>query len=158
MKVTLKSLKTALVLSLVVNGDVHAKSKKQEPAKQEAKVTRQKKTSGLEYEILTAAPAGAQSPQKGQIVSVHYTGWLDENGTPSKKAFDSSVTRGKQFEFRLGAGQVIAGWDEAVADMKIGEKRRVYIPSTLAYGIRGVPGVIPGSAKLIFDIELFSAK
>jgi peptidylprolyl isomerase len=112
--------------------------------------------SGLSYEIITPAPADAKAPQKGQNVSVHYTGWIDENGQPGRK-FDSSVDRGQQFQFPLGQGYVIAGWDEAVAGMKIGEKRRVYIPSNLAYGARGAGAAIPPHANLIFDIELFGA-
>lgn len=126
-------------------------SHKQEPMK------RIKETSGLEYEIITPAPAGALAPQKGQTVSVHYTGWLDDNGNLGRK-FDSSVDRGQQFQFPLGQGYVIAGWDEAVAGMKIGEKRRVFIPSKLGYGSRGAGAAIPGNANLIFDIELFGAQ
>jgi peptidylprolyl isomerase len=123
----------------------------QEPMK---RITEQ---SGLSYEILTPAPADAQSPQKGQAVSVHYTGWIDENGQPGRK-FDSSVDRGQQFQFPLGQGYVIAGWDEAVAGMKIGEKRRVFIPANLGYGARGAGAAIPPHANLIFDIELFGAQ
>jgi len=113
--------------------------------------------SGLSYEILTPAAEGAQAPQKGQTVSVHYTGWIDENGQPGRK-FDSSVDRGQKFQFPLGKGYVIAGWDEAVAGMKIGEKRRVYIPSKLGYGAYGAGSAIPPHADLIFDIELFDAQ
>ncbi len=113
--------------------------------------------SGLSYEIITPAAADAQKPQKGQTVSVHYTGWIDENGQLGKK-FDSSVDRGQQFQFPLGHGYVIAGWDEAVAGMKIGEKRRVFIPSKLGYGARGAGAAIPPHANLIFDIELFGAQ
>ena len=114
-------------------------------------------SSGLKYEILQAAPSTAQKPKKGQMVTVHYTGWLDENGAPGKK-FDSSVDRGQKFSFTLGVGQVIKGWDEGVADMKVGEKRRLIIPPNLAYGAQGVRGAIPPNATLIFDVELFEAK
>ena len=124
---------------------------KQEPMK------RIQEASGLSYEILTPAPAAAQAPQKGQTVSVHYTGWIDENGNPGRK-FDSSVDRGQKFQFPLGKGYVIAGWDEAVAGMKIGEKRRVFIPSKLGYGAHGAGAAIPPHANLIFDIELFDAQ
>lgn len=113
--------------------------------------------SGWSYKVITPAPAGAKAPQNGQKVSVHYTGYLDVNGQEGRK-FDSSVDRGQKFEFDLGKGRVIRGWDEAVADMKCGEKRRVYIPADLAYGNRGAGGVIPPNANLIFDIELFEAK
>ena len=94
------------------------------------------------------------SPQKGKTVNVHYTGWLSENGEPGKK-FDSSVDRGQKFSFRIGLGQVIQGWDEGVMLMKVGEKRRLFIPSKLAYGVHGAGGVIPPDADLIFDVELF---
>ncbi len=113
--------------------------------------------SGLAYEVITAAPAEATSPQQGQVVSVHYTGWLDDNGNPGNK-FDSSVDRGEQFQFPLGMGYVIQGWDQAVADMKVGEKRRVYIPAELGYGAHGAGAAIPPYANLIFDIELFGAQ
>jgi FKBP-type peptidyl-prolyl cis-trans isomerase len=85
----------------------------------------------------------------GTTVSVHYTGWL----TTGEK-FDSSVDRGKPFGFKLGAGQVIKGWDQGVAGMKVGGKRRLTIPSHLAYGDRGFPGAIPPGATLVFEVEL----
>ena len=111
--------------------------------------------SGILYEILTAAPEGAEKPQAGQKVTVHYTGWLNNEGQPGQK-FDSSVDRGEPFQFMVGIGQVIRGWDESVLDMKVGEKRRVIIPSELAYGSRGVGTVIEPDADLMFDIELIS--
>jgi peptidylprolyl isomerase len=107
--------------------------------------------SGLQYAI-TRPGTGAQ-PQPGQIVSVHYSGWLTD-GTP----FDSSRSRNQPFEFPLGAGRVIQGWDEGVAMMKIGEKRTLVIPANLGYGARGAGGVIPPNATLVFAVELLGAR
>jgi peptidylprolyl isomerase len=93
----------------------------------------------------------------GDNVSVHYTGWLNENGKKGKK-FDSSVDRGQPFGFGLGRGMVIKGWDEGVAGMKVGGKRTLFIPSALGYGSRGAGSVIPPGADLIFDVELLAVK
>lgn len=103
--------------------------------------------SGLKYVDLVAG-TGAEAT-KGQRVKVHYTGWLKDG-----KKFDSSVDRGQPFEFPLGAGRVIRGWDEGVAGMKIGGKRKLIIPSDLGYGPRGAGGVIPPNAELTFEVEL----
>ena len=89
----------------------------------------------------------------GKKVSVHYTGWLYKNDAKGAK-FDSSVDRGQPFQFTLGAHQVIAGWDEGVAGMKVGGKRTLIIPPELGYGARGAGGVIPPNATLMFDVEL----
>ena len=107
--------------------------------------------SGLQY-IDTAAGTGA-APQAGQTVIVHYSGYLD-NGTK----FDSSVDRNQPFEFVLGAGQVIRGWDEGLSTMKVGGKRRLIIPPNLGYGASGAGGVIPPNAQLTFDVELLGVK
>jgi FKBP-type peptidyl-prolyl cis-trans isomerase len=107
--------------------------------------------SGLKYEDL-AAGNGATA-RGGQKAKVHYTGWLT-----SGQKFDSSVDRNEPFEFTLGAGQVIKGWDEGVAGMQIGGKRRLTIPAHLAYGSRGAGGVIPPNAELIFEVELLGLK
>ena len=93
----------------------------------------------------------------GNKVSVHYTGWLYNNGAKGAK-FDSSVDRGQPFQFTLGAHQVIAGWDEGVAGMKVGGKRRLIIPAALGYGARGAGGVIPPNATLIFEVELLGVR
>ncbi len=97
------------------------------------------------------------SPKPGQTCVMHYTGWLYENGAKGKK-FDSSVDRGEPFEFAIGVGQVIRGWDEGVATMKVGGKRTLVIPAALGYGARGAGGVIPPNATLIFDVELLGVK
>ena len=107
--------------------------------------------SGLQYEDIVVG-TGA-SPQPGQTVSVHYTGTLT-NGAK----FDSSRDRGQPFQFTLGAKQVIAGWDEGVAGMKVGGKRTLIIPPELGYGARGAGGVIPPNATLMFDVELLQVQ
>jgi peptidylprolyl isomerase len=112
-------------------------------------------SSGLQI-IDTVAGTGA-SPRQGQTVAVHYTGWLYENGAKGKK-FDSSVDRGEPFEFPIGQGRVIKGWDEGVASMKVGGKRTLIIPPALGYGARGAGGAIPPNATLMFDVELLGVK
>jgi peptidylprolyl isomerase len=111
--------------------------------------------SGLQ--IIDSKVGTGASPKSGQTCVMHYTGWLYENGAKGKK-FDSSVDRGQPFEFPIGQGQVIAGWDEGVATMKIGGKRTLIIPPALGYGARGAGGVIPPNATLIFDVELLGVK
>jgi peptidylprolyl isomerase len=111
--------------------------------------------SGLKYRDEVVGTGAA--PKSGQSVSVHYTGWLDENGKPGKK-FDSSRDRGQPFSFPLGQGRVISGWDEGVATMKVGGRRTLIIPPDLGYGARGAGGAIPPGATLIFDVELLGAR
>ena len=107
--------------------------------------------SGLKYVDLKLG-TGAEAV-KGMTVTVHYTGWLYVNGKRGAK-FDSSVDSGKPFPFHLGAGDVINGWDEGVAGMKIGGKRELFIPPNLGYGAQGSPPVIPPNATLDFEVEL----
>jgi len=102
---------------------------------------------GLKIEILKEGTG--EEVKNGDTVSVHYTGTL-EDGTK----FDSSLDRGTPFSFQLGAGRVIKGWDLGILEMKVGEKRKLTIPSDLAYGPNGIPNVIPPSAVLVFEIEL----
>jgi FKBP-type peptidyl-prolyl cis-trans isomerase len=107
--------------------------------------------SGLTYDDKVVGD-GAEA-KAGSSVSVHYTGWLFYGGERGKK-FDSSKDRGEPFEFALGAGHVIKGWDEGVAGMKVGGTRVLTIPPQLGYGARGAGGVIPPNATLIFEVEL----
>lgn len=111
--------------------------------------------SGLKYEDHKVGD-GTEAVA-GKMVDVHYTGWLDDNGKKGKK-FDSSVDRGRPFNFPLGAGRVIKGWDEGVAGMKVGGKRTLMIPANLGYGARGAGNAIPPNANLIFDVELLGVK
>lgn len=111
--------------------------------------------SGLQVED-TVVGTG-ESPKTGQTCVMHYTGWLYENGAKGKK-FDSSLDRGQPFEFPIGLGHVIKGWDEGVAAMKVGGKRTLIIPPELGYGARGAGGVIPPNATLIFEVELLGVK
>jgi FKBP-type peptidyl-prolyl cis-trans isomerase FkpA len=109
--------------------------------------------SGLQYED-TVVGDGAEA-NKGQNVSVHYTGWLYNDGQQGAK-FDSSRDRNDPFEFFLGGGMVIKGWDEGVQGMKVGGQRTLVIPAGLGYGARGAGGVIPPNATLKFDVELLA--
>jgi peptidylprolyl isomerase len=114
--------------------------------------------SGLK--IIDTKVGTGDSPQRGQTCTMHYTGWLyDESAKDHKgKKFDSSVDRGEPFDFKIGQGQVIKGWDEGVATMKVGGKRTLIIPPNLGYGARGAGGVIPANATLLFDVELLAVK
>ena len=111
--------------------------------------------SGLQI-IDTLVGTGA-TPETGQTCVMHYTGWLYKDGAKSTK-FDSSLDRGDPFEFSIGRRQVIGGWDEGVATMKVGGKRTLIIPPALGYGARGAGGAIPPNATLIFDVELLGVK
>lgn len=107
----------------------------------------QETPSGLKYIVIE--PGEGDKPEKGKKVKVHYTGKLEDGSV-----FDSSIKRGVPIEFTLGVGQVIKGWDEGIADMKVGEKRQLIIPPDLGYGPNGHPPVIPPNSTLIFDVEL----
>ena len=115
-----------------------------------------KTDSGLEYRDVKEG--SGETPKSGQTCVVHYTGWLWENNAKGKK-FDSSVDRGRPFEFPVGEGRVIKGWDEGVSTMKVGGKRELLIPAKLGYGARGAGGgQIPPNATLFFEVELLSVR
>jgi len=107
--------------------------------------------SGLKYEDVKVGTG--ETATAGRTVSVHYTGWLTDG-----KKFDSSKDRGKPFEFPLGGGRVIKGWDEGVQGMKVGGVRKLTIPASLGYGSRGAGGVIPPDATLVFEVELLGVR
>ncbi|MDX1518143.1 MAG: FKBP-type peptidyl-prolyl cis-trans isomerase [Woeseiaceae bacterium] len=115
-------------------------------------------TAGLEIRKLRNGYG--RSAQPGDFVTVHYTGWLYDESAPDNRGekFDSSVDRGQKFQFTLGEGRVIKGWDEGVQGMLIGETRELTIPPDMAYGERGAGGVIPPGATLVFEVELFNAE
>src|SRR5947199_10125631 len=111
--------------------------------------------SGLK--IIDVKVGTGPAPKPGQTCVMNYTGWLYENGKKGAK-FDSSLDRNQPFSFPIGQHQVIAGWDEGVATMKVGGKRTLIIPPELGYGARGAGGVIPPNATLMFDVELLDVK
>ncbi len=111
--------------------------------------------SGLQYQDQVVGEGAEAAP--GRYVQVHYTGWLFNDGERGAK-FDSSRDRGQPFDFDLGAGMVIRGWDEGVAGMKVGGRRTLVIPPALGYGARGAGGVIPPNATLEFDVELLAVE
>ena len=114
-------------------------------------------TTASGFQITDSKVGSGATPKAGQTCVMHYTGWLYDNGAKGAK-FDSSLDRGEPFEFQIGMGQVIKGWDEGVATMKVGGKRTLIIPPQLGYGARGAGGVIPPNATLIFDVELLGVK
>jgi len=151
-------LKAAMILVLVLSIALIAQTKK--PAKGSAKtpdgptaVTGKPTTtpSGLEYWEIKKGTG--KLAEKGKKVSVHYTGWLTDG-----KEFDSSRDSGEPIQFDLGTGQVIKGWDEGIAGMKVGGKRQLRIPPALGYGARGAGSAIPPNATLVFDVELMGVK
>jgi peptidylprolyl isomerase len=134
---------------------------KAEPPKAEAPAAAKKESkmvkteSGLGYEDLVVGTG--PSPEAGQTCVMHYTGWLWVNEAKGAK-FDSSLDRNRPFEFPIGRGRVIKGWDEGVASMKVGGKRTLLIPPSLGYGDRGAGNVIPPGATLLFEVELLGVK
>jgi peptidylprolyl isomerase len=165
---------TALLCALAIAGAVSAVAQKPaakptgprpgaqaSPGTAPAPATANKETkmvkteSGLGYEDLVVGTG--PSPETGQTCVMHYTGWLWENGAKGAK-FDSSLDRNRAFEFPIGRGRVIKGWDEGVATMKVGGKRTLLIPPQLGYGDRGAGNVIPPGATLLFEVELLGVK
>ena len=144
---------TAILAALVLTAMVSMVSDNSASAQSAAKPVTT--ASGLQM-IDTKVGTGA-SPRANQTAVVHYTGWLYTNGAKGQK-FDSSVDRGEPFEFPVGQGRVIKGWDEGVATMKIGGKRTLIVPPQLGYGARGAGGAIPPNATLMFDVELLGVK
>tara|TARA_Y100000310_G_scaffold329325_1_gene398943 strand:- start:6099 stop:6569 length:471 start_codon:yes stop_codon:yes gene_type:complete len=146
-----------LVVLLGVAGFLLSLSKNQEEPKKQVQQSEQSQTNkpapvqDLQIEDLVVGEGAEAVP--GATVSVHYTGTL-LNGTK----FDSSLDRGTPFQFVLGTGQVIQGWDQGVAGMKVGGKRKLTIPSKLGYGARGVPGAIPPNSTLVFEVELLEVQ
>ena len=148
------SLRVLLVLAVLVQaaGGVNAGPSKEQAISSEVEFGGQFRTrSGLKYLELRAG-RGPEA-RKGAVLEVHYTGWLT-NG----KKFDSSRDRNIPFTFKLGAGHVIKGWDEGLAGMKAGGKRKLMIPPELGYGARGAGNVIPPNAELVFEVELLKIK
>jgi FKBP-type peptidyl-prolyl cis-trans isomerase len=141
-----KSVAFLLFFAFLAVASLAAQSDNSSPTKVEGKP--KSTASGVQYWDLKVGTGATAA--NGKTVTVHYTGWLASNG----KKFDSSVDRGQPFMFAIGAGQVIKGWEEGVAGMKVGGKRQLRIPPELGYGARGAGGVIPPNAILLFDVEL----
>lgn len=146
-----------LSLALAIAVGVAGASLSLAPSIAQAQTTGKPVTTQSGLQIIDTVVGTGPSPKPGQICVMHYTGWLYENGQKGKK-FDLSVDRNEPFEFPIGKHQVIAGWDEGVATMKVGGKRTLIIPPELGYGARGAGGVIPPNATLIFDVELLGVK
>ncbi|WP_136527052.1 FKBP-type peptidyl-prolyl cis-trans isomerase [Geomonas ferrireducens] len=155
----MRNVEKFLVLLLLMAAVAIPACSQKEPTKLAAAEKTEKKSaagavttaSGLSYTDLVVG-TGA-SPTSGKSVTVHYTGTL-ENGSK----FDSSLDRGQPFVFRIGAGEVIPGWDEGVMSMKVGGKRKLVVPPQLGYGANGAGGVIPPNATLVFEVELLDVE
>ena len=113
--------------------------------------------SGLRYQILRNGPSDAALPTRGQTVTTHYICWQNRNGEPGKLV-DNSYERATPFQFKIGQGNVIRGWDEGLMDMRVGDKRRFYIPAELAWGRAGATKLVPSDTNLIYEIEIIGIK
>lgn len=150
---TLTAIFVALGMNVGITNLAFAEAVKQEKSTMtDAKITELIKTD-------TKVGTGKEAVNN-KLVIVHYTGWLYDPKAPKNRGtkFDSSVDRGQPFDFMLGAGQVIKGWDQGVAGMKVGGHRTLIIPSEMGYGARGAGGAIPPNATLMFDVELLDVK
>ena len=159
-RVPLAAIAVALLFAPVLSAGLRAASpaagQAQKDDKKEEKEKMWTKTdSGLQYRDVKEGTG--EKAEKGQTCVVHYTGWLWVDDAKGKK-FDSSKDRGQPFDFPVGAGQVIKGWDEGVVGMKVGGKRELLIPPDLGYGARGAGGVIPPNATLFFEVELLKVQ
>jgi FKBP-type peptidyl-prolyl cis-trans isomerase FkpA len=152
-----KLLTITLLLSCFATAGCNAQSTS---SKQEKPAMTQNAKAITELQKIDTQVGTGREAEAGFNVTVHYTGWLyDANAEGGKgKKFDSSLDRNSPFNFFLGGGQVIQGWDEGVQGMKVGGKRTLIIPSEMGYGARGAGGVIPPNANLIFDVELLDVK
>ena len=134
------------------------------PSAEEARLMleedRKCQTDKVSLEVAEHASGGGSEARPGRRVAVHYTGWLFHPDKPSNhgRQFDSSRDRGEPIEFTIGNGEVIPGWEQGIAGMKVGAKRTLVIPPNLAYGRRGMPPTIPENATLVFDVELTAVK
>jgi peptidylprolyl isomerase len=144
-----------LALSVALAGPTLLAAGAAAPAKAQTPGSTMTTASGMKITD-TKVGTGA-TPKTGQTCVMHYTGWLYVNGAKGQK-FDSSRDRGQPFEFKIGQGQVIKGWDEGVASMKVGGQRTLIIPPELGYGARGAGNVIPPNATLMFEVELLGVK
>jgi FKBP-type peptidyl-prolyl cis-trans isomerase FkpA len=131
-----------------------------EEARRMLEEDRKCQTDKVRLEVAEAAPGGGSEARPGRRVAVHYTGWLFHPEKPANhgRKFDSSHDRGVPIEFTIGMREVIPGWEQGIAGMKVGAKRTLVIPPNLAYGRRGMPPTIPENATLVFDVELTAVK
>ncbi|HBI43008.1 MAG TPA: peptidylprolyl isomerase [Planctomycetales bacterium] len=150
-------MKKYLWLVLVVTAGVGVLNLVSSPGSADEKKEGKFVTTASGLKIKDTEEGKGEAAKKGDVVEVHYTGWLTTDGTDKGKKFDSSVGK-KPFHFQLGAGEVIAGWDEGVAGMKPGGKRTLVIPPELGYGKRGAGEDIPPNSTLLFDVELLRIK
>lgn len=155
------TLSITLLLACFAAAGCNAKSTTSATTEEKPAMTQDAKATGItELKKIDTQVGTGREAEAGFNVTVHYTGWLYDAAAEGHKGkkFDSSLDRKQPFNFFLGGGQVIQGWDEGVQGMKVGGKRTLIIPSEMGYGARGAGGVIPPNADLIFDVELLDVK